>query len=297
MSKGGKLFSVKKVAVVILNYKVKEEVLECIESVEKSDYPDFQIIVVDNNSGDGLEEELEKFKVQSSKFKFVQTGDNLGFTGGNNVGIKKALDLGCEYIFVLNPDTKISQKCISELVSSLESDENIGVVGPKIMFDDHKTIWYAGGILDLMNVLGTHRGVDEKDLGQYDVVEETDFVSGAAMMVRSNMFQKVGLFDNDYFMYFEDVDFCYRVRLNGYRVMYTPLAVVYHKNAQSSGLGSPLQDYFITRNRMLFASKFLLLRTKFAIFREGLKNLGNPTRRLALWDFWVGKLGKGSFIK
>lgn len=281
-----------KVSVVILNFKVKKETLACIQSVQKSEHKNIEIIVVDNNSEDGIEEEIKKF----NDVLFIQSGENLGYTGGNNLGIKKALDDGADYIFVLNPDTEIKPDTISNLISIAE-DENAGIIGPKILFGNRETIWYAGGILDLANVLGGHRGVDEKDEGQYDKIESTDFVTGGAMFVKAEVFKKIGLFDEKYFMYFEDSDFCYRAKKEGIKILYNPKAIVYHENAKSAGLGSPLQDYFITRNRMLFASKFLSFRTRFALLREALRNILNPVRRLALFDFLTGNFGKGSFIQ
>lgn len=279
-----------KVAVVILNFKVKEETIRCIASVKKSDYRNIEIIVVDNNSGDGIEERIKNIK----DVLFIQSKENLGYTGGNNLGIKKGLENGADYIFVLNPDTEVGKTVIGSLVSEAEK-EQAGIVGPKILFSDKETIWYAGGILDLANVLGRHRGVDEQDKGQYDTIEKTGFVTGGAMFVKSDVFRKIGLFDEKYFMYLEDSDFCYRAKKMGYKILYNPKAVIYHENAKSAGLGSSLQDYFITRNRMLFASKFLPFRTKFALLREALRNIVNPVRRLALFDFLAGNFGKGSF--
>lgn len=278
----------KKVTVVILNYKVKELTLKCIESVQSSDYKDLSIILVDNNSEDGIEEE-----VKDKNINFIQTGKNLGYSGGNNVGIKKALENGADYVFILNPDTKITSDCISKLVDNLEK-ENAGVVGPKIYFKGNKTIWFAGGIFDKANVIGSHRGVDEIDKGQYDQTIETDFITGAAMMVRKDVFEKISLFDERFFLYYEDSDFCFRARNAGFKVMYIPFALIFHENARSTGLGSPLQDYYITRNRMLFASKFLPFRTKFALFREALKNIKIQARRKAFFDFLLGRFGKGN---
>ncbi|MFA5932960.1 MAG: glycosyltransferase family 2 protein [Microgenomates group bacterium] len=281
-----------KVAVVILNFKVKEETLKCVASVEKSDYHDIEIIVVDNNSGDDIEDSLPK----NNRTIFIQSGDNLGYTGGNNLGIKRALEDKVDYIFVLNPDTEVTITAISSLVTESEK-EKIGIMGPKILFGDRKTIWYAGGLMDLANVLGQHRGVDEMDAGQYDKVEQTEFVTGGAMFVSSEVFEKIGLFDEKYFMYLEDSDFCFRAQKMGYKILYNPKAVVYHENAKSAGLGSPLQDYFITRNRMYFASKFLSFRTRFALFREAIRNIGSLVRRLAFFDFLSGNMGKGSYIQ
>jgi GT2 family glycosyltransferase len=281
-----------KVGVVILNYKVKDKTLACIKSVQDSDYKHIDIIVVDNNSQDGLDNEIKTVK----GVEYIQTGNNLGYTGGNNRGIKKALQKDVDYIFVINPDAQIDEWAISFLVDAMQNEE-IGIAGPKILFDDKKTIWYAGGKMDLQNVLGSHRGVDEEDHGQYDAEEETQYVTGAAMMVRREVFETIGIFDDRYFMYYEDSDLCMRAQKAGFKTMYIPSAVVYHENAKSSGLGSPLQDYFITRNRFLFAHKFLSMRTRLALYREALRNWRYPVRRIALLDFATRNLGKGSLDK
>lgn len=277
------------VAVIVLNYKVKDLTLGCIASVQNSDYKDFKIYVVDNNSEDELETAVKQIK----DVKFIQTGVNLGYTGGNNAGIKQALKHGAEFIFILNPDTTIHPKCISECLK-LMVGLNTGIVGPKIYFNDRKTLWYAGGILDKLNVIGNHRGVDQLDQGQYDTEEETDYASGAAMFVKRKIFEKIGLFDERYFLYYEDSDFCFRAKKAEFKIMYVPKAVVYHQNAASTGLGSLVQDYYITRNRMLFASKFLPLRAQLALYREALRSISVPSRRKALFDFLKGRFGKGS---
>ena len=277
-----------KVAVVILNYKSKEETLKCALSVLKSDYSNLEVIVVDNNSSDGLGDEINI----ATNIIFIQNSENLGYSCGNNVGIKRALKDGVDFVFILNPDTTIKKDAISYLVMCARK-EDVGIVGPKIFFGDKKTIWYAGGIFDFANVLGTHKGVNEKDNGQFNNEGETDFVSGGAMFVRSEVFNKVGLFDENYFLYYEDADFCIRAKKKGFKLLYCPYAEVYHENAKSTGLGSPLQDYYITRNRMFLASKFLSWRTRFALLREAFRNIKIPARRKALYDFLMNNLGKG----
>lgn len=277
----------KKVGVVILNYNVAEETLKCVKSVKASNYKNIDTIVV-NNSADDLNKITDIYK----DVIFIQNKENLGYSGGNNVGIKKALEQGADYIFVLNPDTTVKKNTIGNLVSIVES-EGADILGPKILFADRKTIWYGGGFLDKDNVLGKHRGLDEKDNGQYNTVQETEFVTGGAIFISRRVFEKIGFFDEKYFMYLEDSDFSFRAKKAGLKIIYAPKAVVFHANAQSAGLGSPFQDYYITRNRMLFASKFLPFRTKFALFREALRNIGNPIRRQAFFDFLGGNLGRG----
>ncbi|RJQ27897.1 glycosyltransferase family 2 protein [Candidatus Parcubacteria bacterium] len=282
----------KDVAVVILNYGHKEQTIECVQSVQKSTYKNLIIIVVDNEQNSGLFLQLQ----ETPNVIFIQNKSNTGYTGGNNLGIKKAISLNVNYIFVLNPDTLIDVNAIKNLVIAA-NQEGVGIVGPKILFEDKKTIWYAGGFFDKANVLGYHRGLDEVDEGKYDSIDDVDYITGAAMLIKVEVIKKVGLFDEKYFLYYEDSDYCWRVKTSGYKIIYVPKAVIYHKNAQSTGLGSPLQDYFITRNRLLFASKFLSFRTKFALLREAVKNLNNCNRRKALIDFLIGNLGKGSLIR
>ena len=166
-----------------------------------------------------------------------------------------------------------------------------------LFFSDRKTIWYAGGIFDMANIIGSHKGVDQPDSAKFNQDEETDFVTGGAMMVKSEVFKQIGLLDERYFLYYEDSDFSFRAKKAGFKLMYLPEAVVYHANGSATGVGSPLQDYFITRNRLLFGFKFAPLRTKLALLREAVRNIMVPTRRLALWDFCLGNFGKGSYIK
>lgn len=277
----------KSLAIVILNYKLSKQLIESIESIQKSGFLDYQLIVVDNDSKDPIEMDLKKFP----EVVFIQTGANLGYSGGNNVGIKEALRLGCEYVLVLNPDTIVRADTLANLMKGMRVTQ-ADIVAPKIYFKDSKIIWYGGGVFDSANVLGSHRGVDQVDEGQFDEWSETDFASGAAMLVKKRVFEKIGFFDEDYFLYYEDADFCYRVKQAGFKIVYYPKAVVYHANAQTTGLGSPRQDYYITRNRMLFAKKHLPFRTQFALLREGLANFGQSVRQKALIDFWLGRFGK-----
>ncbi|MBI2600843.1 glycosyltransferase family 2 protein [Candidatus Daviesbacteria bacterium] len=280
----------KRVGVIILNYKVKDLTISSLESVAKSTYKDILIFVVDNASGDGLGKELESRK----DVNFIQNTENLGYAGGNNVGIKKAIEEGVDYVFILNPDATVDKRAIEILVNKANA-LNADLLNPKIYFSNSNKIWFAGKKFDKANVLGLHIGMDEEDHGQYSKDVESEDITGAALFVKAEVFKKIGYFDDRYFLYYEESDFGFRAKEAGFKIMYIPEAIVYHRNAQSTGLGSSLQDYYITRNRMLFASKFLSLRTQFALIREAIRNFNKPVRRQAFVDFLLKKFGKGSF--
>ena len=214
---------------------------------------------------------------------------------------------GTEYIFILNPDTLISPNLISDLTEVMQKNPEVGICGPKIYFakgfEYHKerytakekgnVFWYAGGVVDWKNVLISHFGVDQVDLGQYESIRDTDFVSGCAMMIRSSVFEKVGFLDEKFAMYLEDLDFSLRAKSAGFRVVYAPVTAVWHKNAQSSGVGSQTQDYYVTRNRLLFAVKYAKTRAKLAVLKESIKLLftGRPGQKQGVRDFYLNRFG------
>ncbi|HSX40598.1 MAG TPA: glycosyltransferase family 2 protein [Candidatus Saccharimonadales bacterium] len=308
----------KKAAVIILNFNGEKDTVSCLQSVAKIDTGglDVSIIVVDNGSKEGSAQYVQKHAkdIDFGKihFELLKTGKNLGFAGGNNVGFKHALENGNDYITILNNDTLVDEKFLTELVRVLDSESKIGIVGPKIYFakgfeyhrdrysdkEKGKVFWYAGGIMDWDNVVGKHRGVDEVDHGQFDKIEETDFVSGCCMMIKKEALEKVGLFDEKYFLYYEENDLNQRVRKAGYKIIYAPKAVIWHLNARSAGgSGSVLQDYFIARNRMKFGMTYASFRTKLALLRESLRILksGRQWQKTGIRDYYLQKFGKGSF--
>jgi len=307
----------KKIAIVILTFNGEKDTMECLESIAKMRSLNYklQIIVVDNGSTDADASVISNFQFPISNFGFkvIQNKENLGFAEGNNVGIRYALENGADYVVILNNDTIVHVDLINELVKTAESSEKIGIVVPKIYFapgfEFHKDrykkeelgkiIWYAGGIMDWRNVLGYHRGVDEVDDGQYQKTEETDYASGCCMLIKKEVLQKIGLFDEKYFLYYEDNDLSQRTKKAGFSIFYCPKAVLWHKNAGSAGgSGSHLQDYYITRNRLLFGIRYAPIRSKLALIRESLGLLlnGRLWQRRGVLDFYLRRFGKGSFI-
>ncbi|MBI3443207.1 glycosyltransferase family 2 protein [Candidatus Woesebacteria bacterium] len=307
-----------KVSVIILSWNRKDDTLETINSLAKSNIRDFvlEIYVVDNGSTDGSEIAIKKLLAKigsppSLLTRMTELNDNLGFAGGNNVGIRYALKHGADYVMILNNDTVVSPSLIVRTVELLQKNTRVGLVSPKIYFakgfefhkerykekDKGRVIWYGGGKIDWDNVYGSGRGVDEVDNGQYDRMQETDFATGTCMFITRKALEEVGMFDEKYFMYYEDTDLSVRAKRAGFKVIYVPEAVVWHKVAQSSAIGSELNDYFTARNRMLFGMKYASLRTKLALFRQSINLLlnGRKWEKIGIKDFYLGKFGKGSW--
>ncbi len=301
-----------KVFIVILNWNGGKDTLECLDSLLHCyitvKQNRIEIVVVDNGSTDGSVEELKNKNTEiNNKFAIIENKKNLGFAEGNNVGIKYALENGADYIFLLNNDTLANQNLVDKLLEAMENDKSIGIAGPKIYFapgyefhkdrykneDKGKVLWYAGGIIDWKNIYASHKGVDEVDHGQHDELSETDFVTGCAMMLKREVFERIGLFDKRYFLYWEDNDFCQRAKRAGFKVVYVPQASMWHKNASSSDKpGSTTHQYYQTRNRLLFGMKYGQLRTKFALFRESLRFLlAGGIKQQAVSDFYLRKFG------
>lgn len=277
-----------KIAVVFVIYRDRDNLKEALASLRRSRIAGIEVkeIIIDNSR------------------------INLGFTGGNNEGIRQALKWGADAVWLLNDDVKVDKLAFSELVKSIGNDR-VGAAVPKIYFypgfEFHKdryskeelgnVIWYAGGEIDWKNCIGKHRGVDEVDVGQFDKQMETEFATGCSMLIKREAIEKAGLLNEKYFMYLEDLDYSMRLKRRGFKIVYQPKAAVWHKNAQSSGVGDDLHDYFFTRNRLLFGMTYAPIRTKFALLRESgrLMSSGSGWQKRGVVDFYLGKFGKGSW--
>jgi len=289
-----------KIVLLVLNYNGIKDSLECIESLKNLKTKKFTVstVVVDNASTDGSQEKLRKI----SGIKLLENKKNLGYSGGNNVGIKYAINSGADYVCILNNDVKVDKNLLVNFLKSTNTD----IVSPKIYFypgqefhksrykkqDIGKVFWYAGGYIDWDNIIGSHRGVDEVDSGQFDSETLIGYATGACIFANVEVFKKVGLFDEKYFLYLEDMDFSIRAKKAGYKITYQPSAIVWHKNASSSGgSGSQLQDYYISRNRLLFAFKYAKIKTKLALLKQISNQYRDPVKRQALLDFLSLKFG------
>ncbi len=301
-----------KIYAVLVNWNGVSDTLACVKSLQRAVRRGFtlDIVVVDNGSTDNSPETLRKNYSGDNKVHLILSRKNNGFTGGNNKGISYALKREADFVLVINNDTEVHQDLVINLFEAFKDNSSVGITSPKIYFSpgfeyhkkyktSHigKIIWYAGGILDWNNVYGQNRGVDEVDQGQFNQVEEIDFATGACMMIDSRLLKKIGYFNEKYFAYLEDVEFSWRTKLAGWKIIYVPSACLWHKVSQSSGIGSNLNDYFITRNRLLFGMKYAKLRTRLALIREAIRFVvnGRKWQKTAVIDFMTGNLGKGSF--
>ena len=305
----------KQISIIIVNYNTPEETKACVRSLADLETWgfDYQIVVVDNGSKKPLKFN-KTFLKKNPKVDLITSAGNLGFTGGNNLGIKHAVDqYDSDFILLLNSDTVVDKNFLKELYSCARSDPKIGLVGSKIYFakgyefhqqsyqaqDSGKVLWYAGGQVDWPNLLSFHVGVDEVDRGQFERARETDFVTGCAMLISREVIEKIGLLDNRFFLYNEDVDYSLRVKKAGFKVMFCPSSWVYHKIGQSTGgVGSPLQVYYQTRNRLLLAFKHAPRRYKLTAWRLALRLLfaGSKPESKAVIDLLFSNFGKQSYV-
>ena len=302
----------KHVIISLLNFNGLKNTLACLASLKNIKIDNFKltIVAVDNPSEE--EFDLKSGSLGHIPLVVIKNSRNLGFSGGNNVAIKYALENGADYILILNNDTYVDHDFLTELLKTAEQDNSAGILVPKIYFapgfEFHKekykkeelgkVFWYAGGEMDWANVIGHHRGVDEVDKGQYDKTKETEIATGCCMLIRKEIFENVGLFDDKYFLYYEDSDLSMRAKNKGFKIVYVPNSIIWHKNAGSAGgSGSKLQDYYITRNRLIFGMRYAGFRAKVALLKESIKifMIGRYWQRRGILDFYLGKLGKGSY--
>jgi len=236
------------VSIILLNYNGKNFIRQCIKSILNSSYDNFELIVVDNNSTDNSIRIVEEFV--DDRIKIIKTKKNLGYAGGNNFGVKKAAG---DYLVILNIDTEVDKEWLTELVKVMEQDTAIGVAQPKLLLLDDKTIFDSAG--DYIDFFGAacRRGGDwfEKDHGQYDTIHDIFSARGAAIITRKKLVEEIGLFDDDYFLDYEDIDFCWRVRLYGKRVVMIPASIVYHKTGGISSKEPRLKNIHPLKNRMM----------------------------------------------
>lgn len=235
------------VSVIILNLNGKEYLDKCLRSVLSTDYPDFEVIFVDNGSRDDSCEYVSKKFGSDPRMRIVRLNENKGFAEGNNIGINNARG---DLLVLLNNDTCVDKNWLKELVKGISQDQNIGVAQSKLLsFFDPEVIDSVGGSLDRFGN-GKDIGKNEKDRGQYDETREIFYATFAAVMIKRTVLHEVGLFDPKFFVYYEDADLCWRIRLSGYRIVCIPQSVVYHLRRGSTKKTRNLVLFHQRKNRL-----------------------------------------------
>ena len=237
------------VSIITINYNGLEDTCALIESIPFNDK--MEVIVVDNASNN---QEAEIIAKRCPQVKVIQNDQNLGFAGGNNLGIQAAQG---KYLFLVNNDTVFKDFNIQALIDRIESSPEIGIVCPKIRFAwGNNPIQFAGYTpLSKITVRNHAIGFYEEDHGQYDTGHPTPYAHGAAMLIRRDVINKVGLMPECYFLYYEELDWSMMFTRAGYQIWYEPQCTIYHKESQATGQNSPLRTYYLTRNRLLLVRR------------------------------------------
>jgi len=302
----------KKICIVILNYHQPDMTLDTLRSLKNASVPEgysLSTVIIDNTPvpDENLAKNINKFK----NTKLITTLKNTGFAKGNNLGIQYGLEKKCDYFLLLNNDTELHPSFLKHLIDTAETGADMVV--PKIYFAKGyetnkeqykrtqlgKVIWYAGGGFDWDNVYSKHYGLDQVDKGQFNKKKEIDFANFCCLLAKKDVFESVGLLNEKYFIYWEDGDFSIRAKQFGFNIVYQPKSIVWHKHSSSTGgSGSPLHDYYLTRNRLIFGYKYASLYTKLALFKESIKKIftGRSDEKKGIIDYYLQRHGKGSFV-
>jgi len=257
-----------KISIITINYNGLVDTCALIDSITFDDT--LEVIVVDNGS---KEDEATIIEQRYPHVTVVRSPRNLGFAGGNNLGIKSAHG---KYLFFINNDTIIrgeggevrGESILQPLIDRLESSDKIGMVCPKIRFAWGTNPIQFAGYTPLSSVTMRNRGIGcgEEDHGQYDIPHPTPYAHGAAMMVRREALEKVGMMPECYFLYYEELDWSMMFTRSGYEIWYEPRFTIYHKESQATGQNSPLKTYYLTRNRLLFAHRNIPIPRRFLTY-------------------------------
>ena len=246
----------RRLAAVVLNYGTPEDTVESVQAIQQSRRPLDDVIVVDNNSRDDSEAHLRK---ELPGVTVIQTGENLGFSGGNNVGIRFALLRGADQVLLVNSDVTLDPDCTGHMERALRHDDALGIAGPSVLARSDPSMVASLGITFSENTCRMlHIGFGQQfDAAHVPTVREVDGVSGCAMLIKREVLQRIGLLSEEYFFSFEDLDLCLRAHKAGFQTICVGPAVAYHEGGRSIGKRSPRRIYFATRNHMLMAARVI----------------------------------------
>jgi len=237
--------------VIILNFNGKTDTTECVHSILTSSYPNYTIILVDNNSKDGSPEHL---KTAFPHIQLIETGANLGYAGGNNVGIRYALKQEADAILILNNDTILHPNTLEDFVKESHNHPNTALGGRVYYHDTPAEMQHFCGVWDKKK--GKFRNLPDATFDP-ETPREVDFITGCALFIPKTLLEKVGLFEESFFLYYEEIDWCARAKQAGFKLKYVPTPMLWHKESKSFATPRPPQSYFQWRNRLLFMERNL----------------------------------------
>lgn len=236
------------VSIISIHFNVVKETQDFLESCSKLTYPNLEIIIVDNGSDIAFEQEINDKRVT-----LIRSEENTGFAGGNNIGFHASKG---DYLFFLNNDTLLAPDFIQPIVAFLANNPEVGALSPKVLYPDGKTIQYAGSMaISTFTGRGRRIGKMELDEGQFDAVRETELGHGSAFIVPRRVIQDVGLMPELYFLYYEEHDWCERIKEKGYKIYYFGSSSIIHKESMTTGKESTLKTYYMARNRIIYMKR------------------------------------------
>lgn len=251
-----------KVGIVLVNYNGEKFQNDCIKTIKEMTYKNYVTIVVDNDSKDNS---LNMLREVYPEVTIIKTGENCGVAKGNNIGIKAALELNCEFVLLLNNDTEVHKEMLTRLVEKASSKTL--VTCKMYYYQPQNTIWCAGGKINWGKATTTHFGDNQIDNGQCDESKYVEYTPTCCLLIHKEIFENIGLMDENYFMYYDDTDFVVRANEYGYKIWYESKAKLWHKVSSSSGgADSKISVYYGTRNRLYFINKFYKFKLKVLCF-------------------------------
>lgn len=240
------------VYIILVNYNGAYDTLECLSSLKKIEYNNYRIIVVDNASTDNSVEVLKPL-VEDNVLLF-ELKENIGFAGGNNVAIQYAMNQDADYVLLLNNDTEVEPDFLNHLVYKAEESTSIGVVGGRInYFSEKNKVWFMGGKINKFSGTTKHLFLNKTDEKSLPINSfDTEYITGCMMLVSKDVLRTVGLMTEDYFLYYEETDWCVKIRKKGYRLVIEPKSLIYHKISSSTQKISNIVSYYYDRNSYFF---------------------------------------------
>lgn len=283
----------KKIGIIVLNWNGKEDTKKCISSLLLLSYPHVEIIIVDNGSTDGS---VAIFREQFPTCTLIETGENLGYAGGNNAGIEYGITKGFDFFLLLNNDTTVDPLILEAFLDAFTKEPKVGILGAKIyLMNDRTRLDHFGGNWNHSRREFDYVGYKDEDLGQWEHSQHLDYVCGAAIMIKREVVETIGVLDSRFFLYWEEADFCFRAKQNGFEIKTCPQAKIWHKVSASFTGGKPHASYFVWRNRLLWIERnFRGFRRTYYLSRLLSLELFSlyAKRNVRVFQFFLQKFGK-----